>query len=60
SSPYTSSSSINYTEKPSRQISSEWTQNNNKSSEQRTQDYGGGGGYQNSGSNDQQYSSGLG
>ncbi|CAF3754197.1 unnamed protein product [Rotaria socialis] len=64
SSPYTSSSSsINYTEKPSRQTSSEWTQNSNKSSEQRTQDYGGGGGsggYQNSGSNDQQYSSGLG
>jgi ADP-ribosylation factor GTPase-activating protein 1 len=55
SSPYASSSSINYTEKPSKPTSSEWTQS--KSSESRNEDYGG---YQNSGANDQQYSSGLG
>ncbi|CAF0959262.1 unnamed protein product [Rotaria sordida] len=58
SSPYTSSSSINYTEKPSKQTSSEWGQF--KSSEQRNEDYSSSGGYQNSGSNDQQHQSGLG
>ncbi|CAF3128858.1 unnamed protein product [Rotaria sp. Silwood2] len=58
SSPYASSSSINYNEKPSKQTSSEWTQF--KSFEQRNEDYSGGGGYQNSSSNEQQCSSGLG
>ncbi len=56
-----SSSSNNYTEKSSKvkENSSDWPQS--KSSEQRYEDYSsGGGGYQNSGSNEQQYSSGLG
>ncbi|CAF3777085.1 unnamed protein product [Rotaria sp. Silwood1] len=58
SSPYGSSSSINYTEKPSKQTSSDWAQF--KSFDHRNEDYGGSGGYQNSSSNEQQYQSGLG
>jgi len=59
SSPYVSSSSINSTEKPLKvnELKSEWSQFKS-SSEHRNEDYGGG--YQNSGSNEQQYSSGLG
>ncbi|CAF1239478.1 unnamed protein product [Adineta steineri] len=59
SSSYVSSSSSSLTEKPSRPTPTERPQY--RASEQRSEDYsGGGGGYQNSGSNDQQYASGLG
>jgi len=51
---YASSSSTNFTEKPSK-VTSDWAQF--KSFEQRNEDYGG---YQNSSSNEQQYRSGLG
>ncbi|UJR32058.1 hypothetical protein I4U23_019526 [Adineta vaga] len=62
SSPYVSSSSASLNEKPSKPTPTERSQY--RSSEQRSQDYSsgssGGGGYQNSGSNEQEYPSGLG
>ena len=56
-----SSSSTNYTDKPTKakESSLDWSQS--RSTEQRYDDYNsGGGGYQNSGSGEQQYPSGLG